>query len=80
MATYLDRDATADEYLALVRCWVTLLAEDRYEEAYDLTEHDPYYEWTPTLIAQLIDGYGIQKAIDYSRSDQWSTCSTPSGS
>ena len=38
--------------------WIKLLSEEKYEEAYDLTLHDPYYQWTPALLESVINGYG----------------------
>jgi len=39
--------------------WMDLLAEGKYEEAYDFTTHDPYYQWTPALMESVINGYGL---------------------
>ncbi len=42
-----------------IRYWIDLLVKEDYTEAYNLTEHDPYYKWTPTLIEHYINGYGL---------------------
>lgn len=46
------------EVLDVVRAWARLLAEEDYASAFALTEHDPYYLWTPSLIRDVIAGYG----------------------
>ena len=43
--------------------WIKLLSEEKYEEAYDLTTHDPYYQWTPVSIKRTINGYGLEEEI-----------------
>jgi len=55
----LPQVATDEEILTLVRQWVELLAHGNYEAAYDITGHEPYYQWTPELIRQVIEGYGL---------------------
>lgn len=42
-----------------VYCWMELLTEEKYEEAYNLTFHHPYYGWTSELIKSVINGYGM---------------------
>lgn len=39
--------------------WMELLSKEKYKEAYDLTWHDPSYQWTPALLESVIKGYGI---------------------
>jgi hypothetical protein len=39
--------------------WIELLAEEKYDEAYQLTLHDPYYQWSPADIKSAINGYGL---------------------
>jgi hypothetical protein len=39
--------------------WIELLAEEKYDEAYQLTLHDPYYQWSPADIKNVINGYGL---------------------
>ncbi|UOE50530.1 hypothetical protein MTO98_05510 [Mucilaginibacter sp. SMC90] len=39
--------------------WIELLAEGKYDEAYLLTLHDPYYQWSPADIKSVINGYGL---------------------
>lgn len=50
--------ASDEEILSLVKCWAEALAREDFEGAYDMTAHDPYYEWTPGLIRKVIEGYG----------------------
>ena len=53
------KEASDEELLDGVKKWVDLLAEARFSEAYNLTAHDSYYEWTPDLIRSVIAGYGM---------------------
>jgi hypothetical protein len=55
----LHRDASDDEILDLVRKWVAALAADDYAAAYQMTAHDPYWQWTPNLMRNVIAGYGL---------------------
>ena len=55
----LSKEATSKEILGLVHRWVNLLADEKYEQAYKLTDHDDYYKWTPRLIQAVIEGYGL---------------------
>lgn len=57
--TELPLDATDEQILNLVHQWVDLLAQERYDDAYALTAHDSYYEWTPGLMEAVITGYGL---------------------
>ena len=54
----LNGPASDEEILALVRDWVGLLAAKDYDAAFALTEHDPYYGWTPPRIRRVVEGYG----------------------
>jgi hypothetical protein len=49
--------ASDEEILAVVRLWVSLLASQDYQSAFELTDHSA--EWTPDLIRQVIEGYGL---------------------
>src|SRR6478735_6931889 len=42
-----------------IQYWLDLLTNEDYIDAYDLTEHDPYYEWTPAMMQDYINGYGL---------------------
>lgn len=42
-----------------VLSWIELLANGRYDEAYQLTLHDPYYQWSASNIKDIINGYGL---------------------
>lgn len=43
-----------------IRLWIDLLADEKYLEAFEFTLHNQYlpFDWTPTVIEQLINGYG----------------------
>ncbi|CUR47582.1 hypothetical protein BN2364_3141 [Alloalcanivorax xenomutans] len=45
--------------MGVVETWVKYLARGDYAGAYALTDHDPYYGWTPELIRKVIAGYGL---------------------
>ncbi|MBC6988181.1 hypothetical protein [Hymenobacter sp. BT491] len=55
----LSHDASDEDLLNAVRDWVRLLAAEEYEEALRYTYQDPYFEWTPDLIRDVIYGYGF---------------------
>lgn len=55
----LPAPATEKDVLDLVHRWIELLAAERYRDAYDLTAHDPYYQWSPDVIRATIEGYGL---------------------
>ncbi len=44
---------------AVIHQWVQFLVEENYVAAFQYTVHDPYYKWTPELIASVIKGYGL---------------------
>lgn len=48
-----------EDLLIATRKWIETLAAEQYEKAYEMTAHDPYYKWTPELIRQVIEGYGL---------------------
>ena len=48
-----------DNVNALVKKWLNLLAAEDYKNAFDLTLHKPYFQWTPELIESIINGYGL---------------------
>ncbi len=54
----LPLDADDATILAAVRAWVTLLADERYQEAYDALYHPVGDHWTPRLIEAAIHTYG----------------------
>lgn len=39
--------------------WIELLEQEKYIEAYELTLHDVYYQWSPASIESVINGYGL---------------------
>lgn len=59
MPVTLPSDASDQDILDAVRIWVKLLEQERYEEAFQYTFQDPYYEWTPELMRDVIYGYGF---------------------
>jgi len=44
--------------LAAVEEWIELLADDRYQEAFERLDPNGQYEWTPELIRNTAAGYG----------------------
>ena len=42
-----------------IHCWLDLLANEDYTEAFNFILHDADYEWTPTLIEDYIKGYEL---------------------
>ncbi len=48
-----------DKVEKVIHYWLDLLTKKDYTEAYNLTEHDPYYQWTPASIEDYINGYGL---------------------
>jgi len=58
-AVLLRSSATDNDILSLVKRWVDALAREDYGSAYNMTAHEPYYEWTPQLIREVIEGYGL---------------------
>ena len=78
MPVQLPHSVTAMEIENAIHTWMTLLADENYEAAYMFTLHDPYYEWTPLLLEQVINGYGLPYANDGSpkcKVTDWSTAS-----
>lgn len=55
----LSHDVSDEDILDAVRTWVRLLAAERYEEAYQYTYQDPYFEWSPEMIKSVVYGYGL---------------------
>ena len=47
------------ELLHFVEAWIDALACGDYARAYAMTEHDPYYGWSPDLIRSVVEGYGL---------------------
>ncbi len=58
----LSVNATDSEILDFVEKWVGDLVREDYVSAYNRTNHDPYYEWTPELIEKVINGYGLPES------------------
>src|SRR4051794_27136017 len=49
----------AEKIENVIHYWLDLLTKEDYTEAYNLTEHDPYYKCTPASIEDYINGYGL---------------------
>lgn len=54
----LPLEATDEDILAAARGWLDLLAEERYQEAFDYLHHLPEEHLTPTRLAYMIQNYG----------------------
>jgi hypothetical protein len=52
-------DSSDEESLRFAEAWIDALAAGDYVGAFSLTEHDPYYQWTPELIRSVVEGYGL---------------------
>jgi hypothetical protein len=50
---------TDDELFSRVEAWIDRLAQGDFEAAFAYTEHDAYYAWTPALLREVIQGYGL---------------------
>jgi hypothetical protein len=59
MSILLAADPGDEDVLRLVETWIDALARGDFAGAYAMTEHDPYYAWTPDLIRDVIAGYGL---------------------
>lgn len=51
------KEATDEEFLAVVRTWVELLAADRYGDACEMMMPDDH--WTPELMRTVVRHYGF---------------------
>ncbi|MFC1745781.1 hypothetical protein ACFL35_17445 [Candidatus Riflebacteria bacterium] len=47
------------EILNYIDTWAETLAKEDYIAAFNMTEHDSYYGWTPELMGKVISGYGL---------------------
>lgn len=54
----LPASATDEQILQVAREWAEALARDDYQEAFDMTAHDPYHGWTPVLMRTVVQNYG----------------------
>lgn len=59
MAKLLSSESSEEEIIRFVQIWIETLASQKYREAYEMVEHDPYYNWSPELIQKTIEGYGL---------------------
>ena len=55
--------ANDDQILQLAREWAEALSREDYQAAYDITAHDPYYQWTPDLMRTVIQNYGSTEPL-----------------
>ena len=46
-----------------IKNWVILLADGKYQEAYNSVLRTNYQNWTPQLMEQVINGYGVPYEI-----------------
>jgi hypothetical protein len=79
----LPRSSTDTQLIEVVHQWVRLLEAEKYDDAFNFTDHIPSSGWSPSLIKQFIESYGeaepgqkvtfdgkptdIQQRIDVSR-------------
>ena len=54
----LETLASDEQILAVVREWVEALVRDDYDVAFEITAHDPYYDWSPESMRSVIQNYG----------------------
>ena len=54
-----ESEPSDEDLLEFVGRWIDLLAADDFAGAYSLTDHDPYYQWSPALMRAVIEGYGL---------------------
>jgi hypothetical protein len=59
MAVEIKSPATQIDLENAINAWLDLLSEEKYLDAYTFTLHDPYYQWTPKLLEEVINGYGL---------------------
>ncbi|MDO1445654.1 hypothetical protein Q0590_05305 [Rhodocytophaga aerolata] len=59
MAIILALNPAPIEILKAVDGWVKLLEQEDYQSAYEYTEQNTYYKWSPKLIQAVIYGYGL---------------------
>ena len=57
--TSLPFDASDADILRAVEAWIDALADGDYAGAFDATEQDPYYGWTPERMREVVAGYGL---------------------
>ena len=54
----LQAPATDQQILDIAREWTNALARDDYESAFEITAHDPYYNWSPETMRIVVQNYG----------------------
>ena len=59
---HLPKSASDAEILEFVDRWTDELALGEYDRAYARTAHDAYYQWSASLIREVIAGYGLPEA------------------
>ncbi len=60
MAKQFDFSFSVQEIHEFVTEWVEFLVEKDYQKAYDLVLHSDYFDWTPSEMESVINGYGLQ--------------------
>ena len=58
-AVRLPMPASDADILNVAGDWVLAVARQDYDLAFGMTAQDPYYGWSPELIGQVIEGYGL---------------------
>lgn len=56
---HLPTNPTDQQILTFVEQWIDDLVRGDYKTAYSRTGHDSYYNWTPDLMREVINGYGL---------------------
>ena len=59
LANAMKLNSTDNEILSFVASWVNYLVQEDYESAFSLVKHDPYYQLSPKLLEETINGYGL---------------------
>jgi hypothetical protein len=59
MPLHLPKQPSVSDVRDAVHHWMDLLASERYAEALDVVAHDPKLGWTPELLKDVINGYGL---------------------
>jgi len=55
----LEREATESQIFEVIRDWVELLSQDKYEEAFEMFRYHSTEYWSAELIRTVIKNYGF---------------------
>ncbi|MDQ3755574.1 MAG: hypothetical protein M3371_12690 [Acidobacteriota bacterium] len=61
----LPRNATDEQILDVVCTWVELLAQEKYEEAFQMLRYHSAEHWSPELIKTVISNYGFIEPLEH---------------